>query len=242
MDLKNLIQVIQELGPGVVTFSVGLWGIYQLIMVLIKLISKNDEKQKENFNNTKELVSLIINALDQKDARDQKKHSEAAEYRKLVIRKCNEFAGEIMKELDADRVVIYDYCNGSQSLSGIPFLHYRTIAEKERDSKYKKIKEGEKTDIGSLGNFLLDLEKQQIIKIRNIKLVEDKYPELSYYMQYKHKYKGVWANIIGGKSSLGFISITFNSNKKVDYDKTSKLLYLYSQKISNLLDYSNINL
>lgn len=244
MDLTNFVQSINEFGPSVVMFGVGLWGIYKLIALLLNWIKNSDDKieraeiRKDETN--ERMIQLLLKALDERDVCKQKQHDEAAEYRKKVIRICNTYAKEIMSKTGADQVAIYDYCNGTQSLAGIPFLHFRTIAEKE-DIKVKKAVYSEKLDINILGTFLLDLEKEQMITIKNIKKEEDRYPELSHFLQLSKKHKGIFANIVGTNSALGFISITFNHNKKVDYANVEKVLYGYTQKISNLLDYSNIN-
>lgn len=244
MELSNFIQMINELGPSVVMFSLGLWGIYKVGELLINWVKKsgdkidNAEAKKDEAN--QRMIDLLFKALDERDVYKQKQHDEAANYRKEVIRKCNDYAKEILEKTNADQVAIYDYCNGTQSLSGIPFLHFRTIAEKE-DLKLKRAVYSEKLDINTLGTFLLDLEKEQMITIKNIKREEERYPELSHFLQFNKKHKGVFANVVGTNSSLGFISITYHHNKKVDYQKVEKVLYTYTQKISNLLDYSNIN-
>lgn len=244
MEISHFLNAINEFGPSVVMFGFGLWGIYKLILLLLNSIKKSEDKiekaeLKKDETNEK-MIQLLLNALDKRDECKQKQHDEAAEYRKKVIRICNDYAKEIIKKTNADQVAIYDYCNGTQNLAGIPFLHFRTIAEKE-DIKYKKAVYSEKLDINTLGTFLLDLEKEQMITIKNIKKEEERYPELSHFLQLSKKHKGIFANIVGTNSSLGFIAITFNHNKKVDYAKTERLLYGYTQKISNLLDYSNIN-
>ena len=236
--------LINELGPSIVMFSLGLWGTVKLIIFLLDKLKNYDKKIEQAEQKTEEankaMINLLFKALDERDVIKQKEHHKAAEYRKEVMRKCDEYAKEIIKETNADQVAIYDYCNGTQSLSGIPFLHFRTIAEKE-DIKSKKNMYSEKLDINTLGTFLLDLEREQMITIKNIKREEERYPELSHFMLLNKKHKGIYANVVGTDSSLGFISITYNHNKKVDYAKVEKVIYTYTQKISNLLDYSNIN-
>lgn len=243
MEVTNFVNFVNEFGPSVTMFSLGLWGTYKLIILLIGLVNKTNSKvekaesRKDDANDR--TIQLLLDALDKRDTCKQKQHDEAAEYRKQVIYKCNNYAKEILLECGADSVSIYDYCNGTQSLSGIPFLHFRTIAEKE-DIKLRKTMYSEKLDINTLGTFLLDLEKKQMITIKNIKKEEDIYPELSYFMRLNKKHKGVFANLVGTDSSLGYISVMFNHNKKVDYNEVNRVLYNYVQKISNLLDYSNL--
>lgn len=244
MGITNFIHMINDFGPSVVMFGFGLWGIYRLIILLISWIKNYDEKIEKAENKkddaNERTIELLLKALDAREESKQKRHDDAANYRKKVIRKCNEYVKEIMESTDADAVSIYDYCNGTQSLSGIPFLHFRTIAER-LDVKLRKSVYSDKLDINTLGTFLLDLEKEQMITIKNIRREEETYPELMHFMLLNKKHKGVFANVVGTNSSLGFISITFNHNKRVDYDNVERILHTYTQKISNLLDYSNLN-
>lgn len=244
MTVLGLVKSVNEFGPSVMVFSVGLWGIINVVKFLLDRIKKSDdeikkaEQIKDQYHDS--MVSLLIKKLDEREDFKQKKHDEDVQYRKKVIRLCNNYALEMLKELNADSVAIYDYCNGTSSLSGIPFLHFKVIAKKE-DVTNKKAVYNEKLDINILGTFLLDLEKEQQITIKDIRKNLDKYPELGHVMQLNKKTKGVFANVVGTNSSLGFISITFQHNKKVDYAKAEKVIYSYVQKISNLLDFQNIN-
>lgn len=233
MDISTIFKLLGEFGPAAVMFGFGLWGIY---LNWLKAVKDQERAARKDDS----LMEYFINELDKRDRKKQEDHCKSAEYRKEVIYKCHQFTKEIMKETGADNVAIYDYCNGSQNLAGIPFLHFRVISEKTSGLSVKSMYE--KLDLNTLGVFLLDLEKEQTITIKNIKKEEDNYPELVSYMGLKKQGKGMFANIVGLNSALGFISVTFNHNKKVDYDKLEKVVFSYAQKVSNLLDYSNINL
>lgn len=232
MELKTILELIREFGPSVIMFGFGLWGIYK---TWIKV--QDDEKRiKEREDKLIENMTLV---LDRRETQKQKKHDELLKYRKEVIYKCNTFAKEIMEKTDADHVAIYDYCNGTQNLSGIPFVNFKIIAEKRNNPSIKSV--FGKIEINTLGVFLLDLEKEQVISIKNINKEEDKYPELGHFMKLNKQHKGVYSNIVGVDSSLGFISITFSHNKKVDYKLVEKVIFTYTQKVSNLLDFVNLN-
>lgn len=232
MEITTIFELLREFGPAGLMFGFGLWGIYSTWIKAQKDQARVEKKDDD-------MIKYFMEALDKRECNKQKAHDEAAEYRKEVIYKCNNFAKEIMEETGADQVAIYDYCNGTQSLAGIPFLHFRVISEKTTGLRFNSLYE--KLDINTLGVFLLDLEKEQTITIKNIKKEEDNYPELACFLGLKKQHKGIFANIVGLNSSLGFISVTFSHNKKVDYDKLEKVVYNYVQKVSNLLDYSNIN-
>lgn len=93
-----------------------------------------------------------------------------------------------------------------------------------------------KKDINTLGTFLIDLEKENMMTFKNISKEEERYPELVSYLKINKQHKGVFANIHGSDDSLGFISITYGHNKKVDYVNAEHVIFEYAQKISNLLD------
>lgn len=232
MELKVILELIRAFGPSVFMYGFGLWGIYKTWM-------KSQEDSKRIREKEDQLVNYMTKALDQREAQKQKQHDELLNYRKEVIYKCNTYAKEIIEKTGADHVAIYDYCNGTQNLSGIPFMNFQVISEK-RDNKNICSTFG-KMEINTLGVFLLDLEKRQIIEIKNISKEEVKYPELNHFMKLSKQHKGVYANIVGIDSSLGFISVTFSHNKKVDYDLVNKVIIEYTQKVGNLLDYLNIN-
>lgn len=230
MQITTIFELLREFGPGALMFGFGLWGIYSSWI-------KADKDQARVQLKDDAFTEYLMKALDQRDCKKQRQHDVAAEYRKEVIYKCNQFAKEIMEQTGADQVAIHDYCNGTQNLAGIPFLHFRVIAEKKHGGlRHKSM--FEKLDINTLGVFLLDLEKEQTITIKNLKKEEAHYPELSYFLNMSKQYKGMFANVVGLNSSLGFISVTFSHNKKVDYEKLEKVVYNYVQKVSNLLDYN----
>ena len=65
--------------------------------------------------------------------------------------------------------------------------------------------------------------------------------KLQIYMKLNKQFKGIFANLVGVDNTLGFVSITFGHNKKIDYSHVEKIVFEFAQKISNLLDYQNIN-
>ena len=233
MGISTILQLINDYGPTVFMFAFGIWGIYTMV-----LKSRKDQTRTEKRND--EIIDHIVSALDKREDIKKRVHDEGTKRRKEVIYQCNTFAKEIMEKTDADKVTIYDYSNGTESLAGIPFLHFRNIAEK-KSSVLTRHPIQEVLDINTLGVFLLDLEQEQVITIKNIKREEDKYPELNHFMGLQKQHKGIFANVVGLDSSLGFISVTFTHNKKVDYPMLEKLVYEYAQKVSNLLDNSNNN-
>lgn len=232
MNLQTILELIREFGPSVIMFGFGLWGIYQ---VWTKMQKDNDQLTRTNGD----LIKQIMAALDERDYQKRKQHDEAAEYRRSITPKLHKLVAEMQKETNADHVAIYDYCNGTSSYAGIPYLHFKLISDRRMSMSIKSV--FDKVEINTLGLFLTDLEKQKTITIKNILKEEDQYPELGCYMRLNKQFKGIFANLIGVEHTLGFISITFGHNKKIDYPHIEKVVYEYAQKISHLLDYQNIN-
>lgn len=211
----------------------------------MKWVSKADDKAKEAERKRDEMYSrlteMVFQTLEKNKEIEKNDHTEAVKHRKELIRKCNEYAQEMMTKTQADKVVIFEYCNGTQNLTGIPFLHFKTLAEKLRVLKVSKFQDFKKYDIGSLGSFTMDLEHEGTITFKNINKYKSKYPDLLSYMMQDKQYKGVYCNIAGNEFSLGFIQVTFRHNDNVDYALVEKTITQYAQKISSLLDYQNIN-
>ena len=178
-------------------------------------------------------------ALDERDYQKRKQHDEAAEYRRVINPKLHRLVAEMQKETGADHVAIYDYCNGTSNYVGIPYLKFNIIAERRTSMSIKQV--FDKVEINTLGMFLADLDEKKVITIKNITKEEDQYPELGCYMKLNKQFKGIFANLVGVDNTLGFVSITFGHNKKIDYSHVEKIVFEYAQKISNLLDYQNIN-
>lgn len=229
MDISQILEILREFGPLGLMFIISIWIFY-------KTYDKHEEDTDKLEDKNKQLLNHILESLE-----NNKKviHDKGIEKRKEIIYKCNELAKDILIRTNADNVVIYDYCNGTQNLSGLPFLHFRRISEKSLNSNCNLL--NDKLDVSTLGVFLLDLEKENIITIKNIKREEEKYPELANFLGLKKQYKGVFANIVGYNSSVGFISITFSHNKRVDYDNVEKIIFESVQKLSTLLEYNGSN-
>lgn len=247
MEISAFVEMINKFGPSIVLLGVALWGIYKAILVITSRADKSDDrvdkaieaKDQAMMRQMDQTNEILQKFLDEK-SQSKEEHTRGTQYRKNVIRKCHEFVKEIIEETGADKVTIYEYCNGSHNLSGIPFLGFKVIAEREV-IKAQRIAYDNKMDISMLGTFLLDLERDNSITIKNVKSLETQYPELMYYMLLNKQYKGVFTNIVGVDYALGVLSITFGHNKKVDYANVEKIANKYTQKISNLLDYENLN-
>ena len=150
MNLQTILELIREFGPSVIMFGFGLWGIYQ---VWTKMQKDNDQLTRTNGD----LIKQIMAALDERDYQKRKQHDEAAEYRRSITPKLHKLVAEMQKETNADHVAIYDYCNGTSSYAGIPYLHFKLISDRRISMSIKSV--FDKVEINTLGLFLTDLEK-----------------------------------------------------------------------------------
>lgn len=240
MDLSNFMQFVDTYGSSAVVIGVAIWGIYELIKTLLRFISKTDERieiaesKKDEAN--EHVISILKELLENKEQEEKARHQIACTNRKHVIRLCSEYIEMIKKETGADCVSIHDYCNGSNSLTGIPFLHFRVIAKRDDDNIRRNSVIGSKYAIEMLGQFLLDLEDKKFIIIKSLnKELSEKYPELIKEMRYGKKHKGVFCDIKNNGLSVGFMNVTFKRSTPVDFIHVQEVMAKYSALLADLL-------
>jgi Zn-dependent protease with chaperone function len=95
-QLGTFLEIIKQVGPAVAMFGFGILGIFWVIRMLMKWVSKADDKAKEAERKRDEMYSrlteMVFETLEKNKAIEKSDHTEAVKHRKELIRKCNEYA------------------------------------------------------------------------------------------------------------------------------------------------------
>ena len=250
-SITEVLQLVKEYGAGMMAIAFFFWGLPFAFRFLFKTIAESKEERKLERENDRKMYEemltkqtnllreILVSHDETKERKAQEDHAKGAAYRKKMTKTCNEYAKAIKEETGADRVAIHDYHNGTQSLSGIPYLRFKVTAMKE-DKSVRRQTGHDSFAIECLGDFPVKLEDHGMITVKKLdKPFRDEYPELYKEMEFSQQNRGVFADVKYDGISVGFIAITFGPNKRVDYEKCQVVLSKYAGLLADILGNSD---
>lgn len=173
--------------------------------------------------------------LREESVEKQEEHDNALERRKEIRPEIYNILYSLLNKLNADRVFIIEMHNGTNSVSGLPFLYgemtYDVVAEgiHHVDNEYINF---------SLSRFQFAtyLETHHIWQgtTEELSKIDEK---LAHKLYSNDASYGAFSQIMGVKSELGFLGVTYCNNKPPKtQQQIANALMLASQKLSTLLD------
>lgn len=208
--LTDLLNLVKE--HGLVTVLIVVLGI--VVWLWIKSILKSKKKSEEKMDVLYDLITDL-----QKDKIDEKTHMTEDKLSKYAsnVNKVHELIYHLLRELDADRVSVFEYHNGGSNIKGINFNKCTNTYEAIDLGIERKSKDYQALPISTniLWTSLL-YDKKPII-INNIEYIKDNDKSL-YILLTSQNIKSYYSMIINDYdgSPIGFIEI-------VNYTKVKNL-------------------
>lgn len=248
--VASISKLIYEYGPAVTMMSV----ILILFIVILFYFLRSQQKANENIMNEHKL--LIENMIAQQKERERlmmeyRKEKEGPSNKELMdtyIKINNDIRSHVavnILSLEACRLCIFLFHNGTKSLSKFPFFKFSCICEQTTNVKYVKINKQHDYPVNLMSDFVANLYDHKEISYynqENHKVVEDD-PMLEKILSNHHDkfiIRGIFDSSI---TLLGFVLVEFkdeNINNE-NYPEKSKIIDELVNELLPIFEYSNLN-
>jgi hypothetical protein len=175
-----------------------------------------------------------------------KQNEENVEYHENVMKRRNEIKPKIdlilkntLEELNADRVFVIEMHNGTNSLSGLPFVYC--------EMTYETCKKGIMRVDDEYGSVVLSRYNLPYYMAENrvyagtVDELEEIDPKLAHRMRDNGTKYICVANMYSIDSYIGYVGIGYSEGSEVaDEEKLRNEVFILSQRISTLLDTSQL--
>lgn len=173
-----------------------------------------------------------------KESRDKVHHSEGTKRRKTVAVQIQKEMNELLSDVGADRVVLFEYSNGSTNFGGLPFCFVTAAHESLSLNTLGTAPKLQRVNLSLFATFLEHLEKESYFYEKEINNVKHTYPVFYAFFEPYNK-KSVLCYIIeglGDKDTLGFIMVTSNEKTFTRKDALPKVAKT-AQRLSSYLNF-----
>lgn len=150
-EIESISNLLYDFGPAVVILSIFLMLFIIVLFVLIK------QQSVSNNQMIKEHQVLIERLLNQNDSKENKLDKDVVN---LYVKINNAIKLEVttfVNLLEANRLAIYLFHNGTTALSGLPFLKFSCISEYTKYTERSRIKSHYGFPVNLMSDFVKDL-------------------------------------------------------------------------------------
>lgn len=213
------------------TSKYGAWNIVKAIMIIAAFLTV-----MWSATHLDTIFERVIN----------KQNEENVEYHENVMKRRNEIKPKIdlilkntLEELNADRVFVIEMHNGTNSLSGLPFVYC--------EMTYETCKKGIMRVDDEYGSVVLSRYNLPYYMAENrvyagtVDELEEIDPKLAHRMRDNGTKYICVANMYSIDSYIGYVGIGYAEDSEVaDEEKLRNEVFILSQRISTLLDTSQL--
>ena len=220
--LEKMLNLINKYGAWnivkaimlIVAFFVVMWTATHIDTVFEKVIVKQNEEKVEYHENVMKRRNEIKPKID------------------LILKNC-------LEEVNADRVFVIEMHNGTNSLSGLPFVYC--------EMTYETCKKGVMRVDDEYGSVVLSryalpyYMSENSVYCGTVDELEELDPKLAHRMRDNGTYYICVANMYSLNNYIGYVGIGYaDGSEPVDEEILQKVVFKLSQRVSTLLDTSQI--
>jgi hypothetical protein len=227
--MKYLLTKLKELSDFIIRIDQGLglkkFSAYLILILCIVIITNFKNIVRE----TMEIVSEV----------NTERHDEGLQRRDELLRDLYVLLGDLRVELDADRVLYFEYHNSKENLIGIPFKYADLILQSNSYGVYN-IPEAEFRDIntGSIVTLYNDLMHKRLVSSEDTNFCMN-YPGAFELFKDDGSDIQVFVGIPGVDQPIGLLVFEWvGEDKKIDYKQLSRVLHgkrAYLSRINGLI-------
>jgi len=198
-NIENILILIEKYGFSVVVAII-------MIYVVVYIVKGQNKK-----------IDLLVNHIINNDDNNKKttKISDGLHNNSKDMNRVQEIIYQLLKEVDGDRISIFEYHNGGQNLAGIDFKKCTNTYESVDFNVDRKFKDYQNLPIST--NMLwtkLLYNNKKIINISDIEKLKNKDSSLYYHLKSQNikSYYSVLLNNYDTKP-IGFLELIYYSKK-----------------------------
>lgn len=224
---EGLMGLIDKWGWKKIISSIGL-----VAVAVFMIVSAYNLAQSVSFDKQKEVISQIMTENDEQKTQS---HKEQMEIRESIKPYITGLLKEIINDMNADRTFVIELHNGSNNISGLPFLHCTMTYEQDAknidpiDEDYQNL---------TLSRFdFPDYLHNHDLWYGTIDDFSEIDPKISARMKLNNATYMVIATIRSENEEIGYFGFTYCNGKqpKDEDDMLEKVVYAV-QKLSKWLD------
>ena len=238
---ETAVMLLHRYGPAVVILAIFITVFMFAIFLIMRQQQKTNDKMMEEH---RELMTFLINTHSI-SSREMTSSAAAREVLKVYHKAGSELKiliSELSGKIKPNRIGIYLLHNGTNSLSGFPFLKVSCVCEFTKNPRYSKTKNHINIPVGIVSDFLN-------ILISNISL----FPGCPWFSDINKD--PVFVRLIGkldnyichailsvqGSVLLGFVLIEFDNRTAFNVSEQLGLVGELTKKLAPILEFSEYN-
>lgn len=238
---ETTVMLLHRYGPAVVILAIFITVFMFAIFLIMRQQQKTNDKMMEEH---RELMTFLISTHSM-SSRETASSADAKEVLKLYQKTGSELRiliSELSGKMKPNRIGIYLLHNGTNSLSGFPFLKFSCVCEFTKNPRYSKTKTHINIPVGIVSDFLNILTS-------NISL----FPGCSWFSDINKD--PVFVRLIGkldnyichailstqGSVLLGFVLVEFDNRTDLNVSEQVDLVGDLTKKLAPILEFSDYN-
>lgn len=206
-----------------------------LFIVLVLIIVYGVYLILKNYSSI--VKKFLMEYLEEKN----KKHSDGAQHRKSVSPKIRTEILEVAEEIKADRVLVFEFSNGTSNLVGLPFLYVSATYEVTTPGTPPVALQYQKINAAIMAEFLEELEEKGYYYVRDISEAKEKYPILYNFMAPNGAHSALFYTLYGVNNTIGFVVATTIKDKEFTRSDALPKIAGAAQIISSLLNFDTLH-
>jgi len=190
MEILNLVKDL--LGSNAEIFAYAIIGL-STIGYLIFLLVKN-------------IPNIVLKVFKNRQKEERLNHTIASNYRKSIVPKIKKELSYLGENTEVDRVLLFEYSNGTSNLVGLPFLYATATVEVVKPKIQQVSYIYQKMNVSLFADFIEEMEQHSYFYVKNIDEIKNKYPMLYNYMYSANVKSTLFYVLYNEESSIGFIA------------------------------------
>lgn len=189
----------------------------------------------------KNYSSVIKTYLEERLDEKNKKHLSGALHRKSISPKIRTEILEVAEEIKADRVLVFEFSNGTSNLVGLPFLYLSATYEVVTPGTSPVALQYQKINAAIVAEFIEELEEKGYYYVKDIAETREKFPILYNFMAPNGAHSALFYTLYGVNNTIGFMVATTVKNHEFTRADSLPKIAGAAQIISSLLNFDTIH-
>jgi len=189
----------------------------------------------------KNYSSVIKNYLEERLDEKNKKHLSGALHRKNISPKIRAEILEVAQDIKADRVLVFEFSNGTTNLVGLPFLYLSATYEVTTPGTPPVALQYQKINAAIVAEFIEELEDKGYYYVKDVAETREKFPVLHNFMAPNGAHSALFYTLYGVDNTIGFVVATTVKNHTFTRTDALPKIAGAAQIISSLLNFDALH-